>query len=69
MKPWQKKYFRKHVEWAIPEIIDLGYAKTEEEAYSLFKRQCRLSYRGYYSDGHMIVIRPKLKSILEGFIK
>ena len=51
MKPWQKRHFRGKVDWSILILIDRGHAKTEEEAYTLFKYMCKHATREFHPDG------------------
>ena len=57
LKPWQRKLFKRdeltnYIQFLIEEYIEEGYAKTEDEAYSMTKKRYRLAKRigrGTYS--------------------
>ena len=50
MKPWQRKLFKRdkltnEIQILMERYIEEGYAKTEDEAYSMAKKRYRLAER------------------------
>ena len=55
MKPWQRRQLKKNVDWYINFVLKQGYAKTEDEAYSLLKYKWKNATRTFNSDGSITI--------------